>query len=130
MLSPKVTRYVAAGAAAVVLAVGAFSIGNSSSSGSSSSNGTSGTANAAHATAPAQATASGSIPQGWQQGDGTIITGPAADKVEALALANYAGTVNRVLKLNDGSYVAHIFANPAGPHHVFVSKDFKITGTV
>jgi hypothetical protein len=122
MLSPKLTRYVAAGTAAVVVAVGAFSIGNASTSNSSPVRGASGSA-------PAQ-TASGQIPKGWQQGDGTLITGATADKVKALALANYAGTVNRVLKLSDGSYVAHIFANPAGPHHVFVSKDFKVTGTV
>jgi hypothetical protein len=141
MLSPKIIRYVAAGTAAAVVAVGAFAIGNASSSNSSSSNGASGTANSAQGFGPRQGgaqapdgppaqAASGQIPQGWQQGDGTLITGAAADKVEALALANYPGTVNRVLKLSDGSYVAHIFANPAGPHHVFVSKDFKITGTV
>ena len=131
MMSPKLTRSVAAGAAVVVLAASGFAIGNSSSS-----NGTSGTANAAPVAAPGQAQQSskaaptGQVPRGWQQGDGTLITGAAADKVKALALASYPGTVNRVLQLSDGSYVAHMFANPAGPHHVFVSKDFRITGTV
>jgi hypothetical protein len=32
-----------------------------------------------------------------------------------------------VLKLSDGSYAVHMFAT-SGPHHVFLSKDFKVTG--
>jgi hypothetical protein len=32
-----------------------------------------------------------------------------------------------VLKLSDGSYPVHMLGT-GGPHHVFVSKDFKITG--
>ena len=129
MLSPKLTKYLAAGTAAVAVAVSGFAIGNASSG-----NGTSGTATPAQATAPRQGSApdhtaqSGQLPPGWQPGSGTIITGATADKVEALAVANYPGTVNRVLKLSDGSYAAHMFAT-SGPHHVFVSKDFKITGT-
>ena len=30
--------------------------------------------------------------------------------------------------LSDGSYAVHRIQTPA-PHHVFVSKDFKVTGT-
>ena len=129
MLSPKLTRYLAAATAAVAVAVSGFAIGTASSD-----NGASGAATQAQAAAPRQASApdhtaqSGQLPQGWQPGSGTIITGATADKVEALAVANYPGTVNRVLKLSDGSYVAHMFAT-SGIHHVFVSKDFKITGT-
>lgn len=60
---------------------------------------------------------------------GTIITGAAADRAKAVALdAGYSGTVNRVLKLSDGSYAVHMFAT-SGPHHVFVSTDFNVTGT-
>jgi hypothetical protein len=148
MFSHRVTRFVAAGAALVAVAVGGLAIGNSSSS-----SGSSGTTNAAQPAAsgqvgpraggpgqarphqggpgqaaPDQSSQSGQIPQNWRPGTGTLITGAAADKVKALALAKYPGTVNRVLKLSDGSYVAHMFAT-TGPHHVFVSKDFKITGT-
>jgi hypothetical protein len=36
--------------------------------------------------------------------------------------------VNRVLQLNDGSYAVHRIGLPT-PHHVFVSKDFEVTGT-
>jgi hypothetical protein len=79
--------------------------------------------------APSQPTQSGQIPQGWTAGSGTIITGAAADKAKAAALAaGYKGTVNRVLKLSDGSYAVHFIAT-SGPHHVFVSKDFKVTGS-
>jgi hypothetical protein len=146
MLSPKVTKFVAAGAAAVVLAAGGVAVGNSISS-----DGASGTVNPAQAAGPGQApqfgprtgqgpqngqgpqggqaAQSGQVPQNWQPGSGTLITGAAADKAKAAALAaGYPGTVNRVLQLSDGSYAVHMFAT-SGPHHVFVSKDFKVTGT-
>jgi hypothetical protein len=139
MFSRRLTRSVAAGAAALAVAAGGVAIANSGSG-----NGASGSATAAQTAAPAQASRTGQAPgagaakaaptgthpKGWTEGSGTIITGKAADKVKALASARYAGTVNRVLKLSDGSYVAHLFANPSGPHHIFVSKSFKITGTV
>jgi hypothetical protein len=123
MFSRRLTRFVAAGAAAVAVAIGGFAIGNSSSS-----NGASGTTNAAQAAATGQAPRSGQVPQNWRPGTGTIITGAAADKAKAVAVAKYpGGTVNRVLKLSDGSYAVHRILTPA-PHHVFVSKDFKVTG--
>jgi hypothetical protein len=43
-------------------------------------------------------------------------------------LPNIRRGVNRVLELSDGSYAVHRIATPA-PHHIFVSKDFKVTGT-
>jgi hypothetical protein len=49
-------------------------------------------------------------------------------KAKAAALAKYPGTVNRVPRLNDGSYAVHLLRT-SGPHHVFVSKEFKVTGT-
>jgi hypothetical protein len=130
MLSPKLTRSLAAGAAAIAVAVGGFAIGNSNSGDNAS-----GTTNAPRAAGPAltpqsdQLTpVSGQIPKGWSPGSGTIITGAAADKVKAAALATkYPGTVNRVLKLSDGSYVAHLLGT-SGPHHVFVNQAFKVTG--
>jgi hypothetical protein len=33
-----------------------------------------------------------------------------------------------VLKLSDGSYAVHLLGT-SGPHHVFVGKEFKVTGT-
>jgi hypothetical protein len=125
MFSSKLSKSIAAGTAAVAVAVGGLAIGNSGTSTSAS-----GTANVAQAAAPSHAAKSGQLPPNWQPGSGTPITGAAADKAKAAALAaGYKGTVNRVLQLSDGSYAVHLFANPAGPHHVFVSKDFKVTGT-
>ena len=123
MFSRKLTRSLAAGAAALAVAIGGYAIGNNTSS----DNGASPTANAAQAAAPRQAPQSGQVPQNWRAGTGTIITGATADKVTSAASAKYPGTVNRVLKLSDGSYAAHMFAT-SGPHHVFVNTAFKVTG--
>jgi hypothetical protein len=125
MFSRKLSRSIAVGAAAIAVAIGAYAIVNSSSS-----NGASGSANAASLAQPGQnQRVVGQIPRNWRPGTGTIITGAAANKAKAVALAKYSGgTVNRVLKLSDGSYAVHRIQTPA-PHHVFVSKDFKVTGT-
>jgi hypothetical protein len=141
MFSPKLTKFVAAGAATVAIAAGGVALGNSSSG-----SGTSAGAGTAQAAAPAQrppldqkthtgprpqttqTAKSGSLPKGWQPGDGTVVTGAAADQAKAVAVAKYPGTVNRVLKLSDGSYAVHLFAT-SGVHHVFVSTAFTITGT-
>ena len=123
MFSRKLTRSIAAGAAAVAVAIGAYAIGSTSSSSA-----TSATATPAPAAQSAQTTQVGQVPSGWRSGAGTIITGAAADKAKAAATAEYPeGTVNRVLQLSDGSYAVHRIATPA-PHHIFVSQDFKVTG--
>jgi hypothetical protein len=125
MFSRRLTRSIAAGAAAVAVAIGAYAIGNSTSSSSA----TSGTATATPAARSAEVPTAGQVPQGWRPGTGTIITGAAADKAKAKAVAKYpGGTVNRVLQLSDGSYAVHRIGTSA-PHHIFVSKDFKVTGT-
>jgi hypothetical protein len=124
MSSSKHTRFIAAGVAAAAVAIGAYAIGNSTTSST-----TSGAATTAPAVQPAQAAPAGQIPQGWQPGTGTIITGAAADKAKAAAVAAYPdGTVNRVLQLSDGSYAVHRILISA-PHHIFVNQDFKVTGT-
>jgi hypothetical protein len=123
MIPHRLTKFIAAGAAAVAIAIGGVAVGNSSSG-----SGTSSTANAAQAATQGHTDVSGKVPANWNPGDGTIITGAAADKAQAAALATgYPGTVNRVLQLSDGSYAVHMFAT-SGPHHVFVSKAFKVTG--
>jgi hypothetical protein len=72
----------------------------------------------------------GQVPQDWHPGSGTIITGDDAEKAKAVALAKYpGGIVNRVLKLSDGSYAVHMI-KIRWPHHVFVSKDFQVTGAI
>jgi hypothetical protein len=129
MSRSKPMRYVAAGVAAVALAFGAYAVGNSNSSNSSN-----GVANASGA-APAangqqQVPQGGQVPrngQGPPGGFGTPVSGATAKKVEAAALARYNGSVEQVMKLDDGSYVVHVITSN-GEYHVAVSKDFKVTG--
>jgi hypothetical protein len=126
MFSRKLTRFVAIGTAAIVVAIGAYAIVNSGSN-----NGVSGTANAATLAHPGQnQRVVGQVPQGWHSRSGTIITGAAANQAQAVAVAKYpGGTVNRVLKLSNGSYAVHMI-KISWPHHVFVSKSFKVTGAI
>jgi hypothetical protein len=126
MFSRKLTKSIAIGTAAIAVAIGAYAIVNPGSS-----NGASGSANAApFAPSGPNQRAVGQIPQGWHSGSGTIITGAAANKAKAVALAAYpGGTVNRVLKLSDGSYAVHMI-KISWPHHVFVSTNFEVTGAI
>jgi hypothetical protein len=118
MSSKNPLTYVAAGVAAVVLAFGAYAIGSSNSSDS-------GTADASQAAARNGAgPPTGRGPAGF----GSPVAGAAAAKVKAAALAKYPGTVERVFKLSDGSYVVHVLRS-SGEVHVKVSKDFVVTGT-
>jgi hypothetical protein len=127
--------FIAAAVAAVVVAVGAYAIVSNFGNGASS------TASAAPSVRFGQGptgsgragpnqTSVGQVPSGWQPGSGTIITGAAADKAKAVALAKYpGGTVNRVLKLSDGSYAVHMI-KISWPHHVFVSTSFQVMGAI
>jgi hypothetical protein len=69
----------------------------------------------------------GRIPD-YTEGEGTIVSGTTADKATKAAQAVVPGGINdRVVKLSDGEYEVHnISVN--WPHHVFVSKDFKVLG--
>ena len=52
----------------------------------------------------------------------------AASKAKAAALARFpGGTADRVVQLANGSYVVHL-TGTAGPHRVFISKTFQVTG--
>jgi hypothetical protein len=118
VFSQKLFRSLAVGIAAVALLIGAFTFVSASSN------------SAGPGVAGANQTIVGQVPQGWQSGSGTIITGAAADQAQAVAVAAYpGGTVNRVLQLPDGSYAVHQI-NINWPHHVFVSSDFQVTGAI
>ena len=118
-MSPQVTRALAAGTAAAVIAIGAYVVGRSSSDSTS-------TASPAFGGAP-PAQQAGSQ-QGAPPGFGHDVTGATADKVEKAALAKYPGTIERIMALPDGSFVAHVITS-SGEIHVLVSKDFTVTGT-
>jgi hypothetical protein len=129
MFSRKPKRLLAAGSAAIALALGGVAIADSSSSGGS------GSASAAvakvipfHRGEPTPAKVVGQVPASFRPGTGTLVTGAAAEKAKAAALAAYpGGTVNRVVQLSSGEYNVHMIA-VNWPHHVFVDKEFKVTG--
>jgi hypothetical protein len=78
--------------------------------------------------APTTSKKVGKIPANYSQGSGTIVSGTAANKATEAALTAYpGGVVDRVVKLSNGEYEVHnIGVN--WPHHIFVSKDFKVVG--
>ena len=119
-MSKKLISTSAAAAAAAVVAVGAFLIGSSQSDS---------TANTANTASPA-AQQGGQAPPGFGRGGGmgTPVTGDAATKVEQAVTAKYGGQIERVLKLADGSYLAHVITSN-GELRVTVSKSFEVTGT-
>ena len=89
--SSKIAKVVAAAAAIVALAFGANAIANGNSS-SATANGTQ--------------TAAGRPGNGGTPGGmGTAVTGATLTKLKAAATAKYPGTVERAMKLADGSYV-------------------------
>ena len=79
--------------------------------------------------APSTAKQVGQIPANYRQGSGTIVSGTPANKATEAALAAYAGgVVDRVVKLSNGEFEVHnIGVN--WPHHIFVSKSFKVVGS-
>jgi hypothetical protein len=129
----KLTTYIAAGAAAVAVAIGGVAVADSGSS-SSTTAATAATAATPGKVIPFQqgqpspATKVGQVPASFTAGTGKIITGTAADKAKAAAVAAYpGGTVNRVVLLSDGEYNVHIIG-VNWPHHVFVNQSFKVVG--
>jgi hypothetical protein len=127
----KLTVFIASGAAAVALAFGGYAIAASGSSNSVSSSPNAATAGKVipfHRGAPSPSKQVGQVPANWSAGTGTLVTGEAANKAKAAALAAYpGGTVNRVVLLSNGDYNVHIIA-VNWPHHVFVSRDFNVIG--
>jgi hypothetical protein len=121
----KLTTSIATGVAAIALATGGYAIANSGSR-SSANAATVGKVVPFHRGQPSPATQVGQVPAIFSPGTGTIITGTAANKAKAAALAAYpGGTVNRVVLLSNGEYNVHMIG-VNWPHHVFVSQNFKV----
>jgi hypothetical protein len=120
-------RYRTAGASlAATLALGGLVAGCGSSPTTATT--TTSTTAATAATATPAASSSGAA-QPTPPGFGKDVTGAAANKVKAAALAKYPGTAERVVQLDDGSYVVHVIRNSGSEVHVMVSKTFTVTGT-
>ena len=78
--------------------------------------------------APSTSKQVGQIPSNYSQGSGTIVSGTAANKATKAALTAYpGGIVDRVVKLSNGQYEVH-YIGVNWPHHIFVSKSFKVIG--
>src|SRR3981081_169047 len=107
-------KLVAAGGAAITLGLGGgYAVANSGSN-----NGASASTTAAAAKVvpfqqgqPGLSKSVGQVPAAFKAGSGTIVTGTAADKAKAAALAAYpGGTVNRVVLMSDGQYSVYVVA--------------------
>ncbi|MEA2394156.1 MAG: hypothetical protein QOJ82_2047 [Solirubrobacteraceae bacterium] len=123
----KLTMSIAAGTAAIAVAIGGHAIADSGAS-SSANAATAGKVIPFHRGQPSPATQVGQVPANFSPGTGTIITGTAANKAKAAALASYpGGTVNRVVLLSNGEYNVHVIG-VNWPHHVFVNQSFKVVG--
>jgi hypothetical protein len=59
---------------------------------------------------------------------GTAVTGSTLTKLEAAATAKYPGTVERAMKLSDGTYIVHVKQSGGDEGHVKVSADLEVTG--
>lgn len=78
--------------------------------------------------APAPTKTVGTIPSGYTQGQGTIVSGKTAYAAVTAAQAIFpGGIVDRVVQLPDGDYEVHNIS-VAWPHHVFVNSHFKVIG--
>jgi hypothetical protein len=125
--SRKLTTSIAAGAAAIAVGIGGYAIADSGSS-SGANAATAGKVIPFHRGRPSPATQVGQVPASFSPGTGTIVTGTAASKARAAALAAYpGGTVNRVVLLSDGEYNVHVIG-VNWPHHVFVDQGFAVVG--
>jgi hypothetical protein len=123
----KLATSIAVGASAIAVAVGGYSIADSGSS-SSAKAATAGKVIPFQRGQPSPAKVVGQVPANWSAGSGTIITGTAASKAKAAAAAAYpGGIINRVVRLSNGDYNVHVIG-VNWPHHVFVSKTFKVMG--
>lgn len=123
----KLATTIATGAVVIALASGGYAIANSSSSASAKTP-TAGKVVPFNSGQPTPATQVGQVPPNFRPGDGTIVTGTAANKAKAAALAAYSGgTVNRVVLLSNGEYSVHMIG-VNWPHHVFVNKSFEVVG--
>jgi len=103
--------------AAIALGVGAGSYGVASAASGSSSK------------TPSAAAPSAQRPWGPQRSDETLLTGDAAAKVRALALAKVPGaTIVRVETDADGNaaYEAHLVKADGTPATVYVNKQFQV----
>ncbi len=70
----------------------------------------------------------GQIPADYTEGQGTIVSGAAADQATLAALTAYPGVVvDRVVQLSSAEYEVHCIS-VNWPHHIFVDQGFQVVG--
>jgi hypothetical protein len=125
----KLTTAIAGSAVAIALATGGYAIARSGPTATASAP-TAGKVVPFTRGQSTPATAVGQVPPNFQPGTGTLVTGSAADKAKAAALAAYpGGTVNRVVLLSNGEYNVHMIG-VNWPHHIFVNQNFQVVGAL
>jgi hypothetical protein len=127
MSKKKLTRTIAAAAVAATLAIGAYALGSGNSAGATAAQNVS--AQQPGAALNGQRPGLGGRGGRGGPGMGTAVTGTTATKVGNAALAKYPGRLEQVVRLANGSYVAHVFQTSGGEIHVLVSRSFTVTGT-
>jgi hypothetical protein len=121
----------AAKAVAAFVAVGVLVIGAKAIAGHDSDTAAAGTPPVAGGQAPPGMTPGGRIGHdrnGMPPGFGAPVTGATLDKLKSVVTPKYAGTIERAMRLPDGSYVVHVIGTN-GEVHVHVTKDLRIDGT-
>lgn len=122
-MTSRLMKAAAAAAAAAALVFGAKAIAGGGAATSS--------ADAAGGRRPAQPMNGYGMPRGGPppgMGFGADVTGATLTKLEDAVSGTYPGTVERAMKLPDGSYVVHVIESGGSEVHVHVSKDFKVLG--
>ena len=120
MSKKQISRGLAGAAAVAALAVAGAAVSSGSNSPSQSAPGQ----------RPGSGTFNGTPPTGAHPGFGTPVTGAAAEKAKAAALARYPGQVEQVMKARSGNgYEVHVIKSDGGEVHVLVSAGFQVTGT-
>jgi hypothetical protein len=123
-------RVVVVGAIAVGLAAGTYGIASAASgSGSSQSSASSGGWQSIAMAPAANNAPQAQKPWGKRRSDETLLSGEAAAKVKALALAKVpGGTIIRVETDADGNsaYEAHMVKADGSPATVYVNKQFEV----
>jgi hypothetical protein len=136
-MSQPIVKAVAGVAALAAIAFGASAIAGASRTSSPAAGPmAAGGMPAPGAAAPGTAAPPGAAPRGMNGGPppggsgfGTPVTGANAAKVKAAALARYPGTVERIVAIPGGRYVAHVFRSGGGGEvHVLVSGGFQVIG--
>jgi len=117
----------ALGAIAIGVAAGTYGVAVAANG--SSSSGSSNLASGLPVAAAAPSAAPNGRPSGRQRSDETLLTGDAASKVRAAALAEVSGaTIVRVETDADGNakYEAHVVQSDGTPATVYVNEQFEV----